>query len=422
MIYPLEYILLLYSDLRIGGDKMKNLKGAITCLKMTETKPNFSELGRVYGVDRRTAKKMYEGQNAKSNTRDKPSKLDPYQEIIKDKLAIPGTSMRGVYEFILDTIDKDIGTYSNFRKYVNKHEDILISKSKNAHPRFETEYGKQLQFDWKGPITLHFKSGEEHTFYVFSATLSASRMHVFLYSKFMTRETVQRCLIQVFEFLGGVPKECLTDNMSSIVNYSQHNFVPEFKTFCKDMGTVAKKCKVRHCETKGKDESCNRFVNWILPYDYELTSEEELIEKFRQITNKVNQQPNATTNMPPISLFQKEKEYLSPLPKQDILEYYVDNMIPVKVSNESLVYYKKAKYSVPPKYINQTVKLQFMENKLCIYYNKELIAIHELSNLSIQYQEQHYKECLSLSMPTKEASEIEQMAKKNLELLGRLTK
>ena len=126
--------------------------------------------------------------------------------------------------------------------------------------------------------------------------------------------------------------------------------------------------------------------------------------------------------MPPISLFQKEKEYLSPLPKQDILEYYVDNMIPVKVSNESLVYYKKAKYSVPPKYINQTVKLQFMENKLCIYYNKELIAIHELSNLSIQYQEQHYKECLSLSMPTKEASEIEQMAKKNLELLGRLTK
>ena len=61
---------------------MKNLKGAITCLKMTETKPNFSELGRVYGVDRRTAKKMYEGQNAKSNTRDKPSKLDPYQEII----------------------------------------------------------------------------------------------------------------------------------------------------------------------------------------------------------------------------------------------------------------------------------------------------------------------------------------------------
>ena len=26
MIYPLEYILLLYSGLRIGGDKMKNLK------------------------------------------------------------------------------------------------------------------------------------------------------------------------------------------------------------------------------------------------------------------------------------------------------------------------------------------------------------------------------------------------------------
>ena len=47
-----------------------------------------------------------------------------------------------------------------------------------------------------------------------------------------------------------------------------------------------------------------------------------------------------------ISLFNNEKEYLNALPKQDILNHYINNMIPAKISNESLVYYKGSKYSV----------------------------------------------------------------------------
>lgn len=45
-------------------------------------------------------------------------------------------------------------------------------------------------------------------------------------------------------------------------------------------------------------------------------------------------------------------------------------MIPAKVSNGLLVYYKGHEYSVPKKYINQTVKLNEVNNKLLIYYNK----------------------------------------------------
>lgn len=36
---------------------MQNLKGAVTCLKVMNIKPNYSALAREYGVDRRTAKK-----------------------------------------------------------------------------------------------------------------------------------------------------------------------------------------------------------------------------------------------------------------------------------------------------------------------------------------------------------------------------
>ena len=400
---------------------MGNLKGAITCLETANIKPNFSALGREYGVDRRTAKKKYLGIINKQK-RKKISKLDKHQDLMKTKLSIPGVSMRAVYEYIIMNIDDDIGSYSNFRKYISKHKDIFIPKKQVVHPRFETDYGKQLQFDWKGPITLYNRNGDEIVFYVFSATLGASRMHTYEVTEFMTRETVERCLINSFKKLGGVTETILTDNMSSIVNYTEHEFVSEFKTFCKDMGTTPKKCKVRSCETKGKVENCNKFVNWILPYNRDFDTVEDLKNIMNKLNDKINTQINTTTNMPPISLFDIEKEYLKPLPKQDIIDHYINNMIPVKVSNESLVYYKGTKYSVSTKYINQTVKLQENDNKLLIYYNTDLITTHTISDKKIRYDKNDYIESLRATMPYKTDDEIEKLAIENLKLLDRLTK
>ena len=55
-------------------------------LRLMEIKPNFSELARIYDTDRRTIKKYYDGYEGKPSTHDKPSKLDPYKELIKEKL------------------------------------------------------------------------------------------------------------------------------------------------------------------------------------------------------------------------------------------------------------------------------------------------------------------------------------------------
>lgn len=398
-----------------------NWKGVKTCLDTLNLKPNFAALARASGIDPRTAKKRYEGISNKER-KERSSKLDVYFETIKEKLSIPGVTMKAVYMFIKSNIDDDIGSYSNFRKYVNKHEELFKTKEETAHVLFETDYGKQLQFDWKGPMTLHFKNGEEIKFYIFSTTLSASRFHTFIYSNFMTRESVERCLIETFQILGGVPEECLTDNMSSIVNYSQHDFVPEFKAFAKDMGFQAKHCKVRHCYTKGKDESCNRFMNWLLPYDNELETEEQLKEIIKNIANKTNTEVNQSTNMPPVALFMKEKEYLQSLPNQNIIDNYLDTLMPVKVQNTMLIYYKGCRYSVPKKYINQTVKVKESDNKLYIYYNKDLIAVHEITNKKINYRQEDYLEGLSSVINNKEQNDIEKLAEHNLELLGKITK
>lgn len=56
---------------------MANLKGTRISLETLDMKPNYSEIGRIYVIDRRTTKKKYNGIENKIQ-REKHSYLDKY--------------------------------------------------------------------------------------------------------------------------------------------------------------------------------------------------------------------------------------------------------------------------------------------------------------------------------------------------------
>ena len=395
--------------------ELNKLKQELLIMKTENIKPNYSELARLHECDRRTIKKYNEGYEGKPVKRNKESRLDKYKEEIKTKLELPGSTIKGTYEYFKNK-DDNIGNYSNFYKY---SKDFKRNKQNNKfHPRYETEFGKQLQFDWKEDIKMFNKHGEIFEFNIFSSTLGASRLHVFIYSKYKTKIDVQRCLVKTFQYIGGLPEETLTDNMSSIVDTKKKEFYKDFISFSKDIGFTPKKCKPRHAYTKGKDESCNRFMSWLIPYNGEFETEEELIKIIKKINLEVNKQINETIGTSPILLFQKEKEYLKPLPTNKILNSYLYDTITVKVSNESLFYYKGSKYSVPIKFINHTLSLREEDNKLYIYYNKDLITIHNISNQYINYKDEHYNEGIMTILKHKTQNEIEDISRKNLDLIN----
>lgn len=398
-------------------EKIKKIKQELLVMKTLNIKPNFSELSRIYKVDRRTIKRYNEGYSRKNTKVIRKSKLDKFKNEIKEKLELPGITITGLYQYL--NKKEDIGTYSNFYKYIKKC-NLKSQKNNKAHLRYETKFGQQLQFDWKEDIKMISKHGELFEFNIFSSTLGASRLHIFIYSKFKTRIDVQRCLIKTFEYIGGVPKELLTDNMSSIVDTKTRTFYKEFITFTNDMQTKPKNCKPRHPYTKGKDESANRFMSWLIPYNNEFEDEQELIKIIGEINLKVNRQVNSTIGVAPIMLFNKEKEYLQPLPNSKIMDQYLIDTVHVKISNESLFYYKGKKYSVPNKFINYTLDIQEDNNKLYVYYNKELITIHAISEKNINYKEEHYIDGLTNILKNKTQEQIEALAKQNLENLNRL--
>ena len=398
---------------------LNRLKQELLIMKTEGIKPNYAELARLHNCDYRTVKKYNNGYEGKPINRIKKSKLDKYKEDIKTKLELPGSTIKGTYEYFKSN-DETIGNYSNFYKYTKK-KNLKKKNNNKFHPRYETEFGRQLQFDWKEDIKMFNKYGEVFEFNIFSSTLGSSRLHVFIYSKYRTKIDVQRCLVKTFQYIGGLPEETLTDNMSSIVDTKKKEFYKDFISFSKDIGFIPKKCKPRHAYTKGKDESCNRFMSWLIPYNGEFETEEDLIKIIEEINLKVNKQINETIGVPPIMLFQKEKEYLKPLPNNKILNSYLYDTISVKVSNESLFYYKGSKYSVPIKFINHTLSLREESNKLYIYYNKDLITIHDISDKYINYKEEHYNEGFMNILKNKTQDEINNIARRNLELINKLS-
>ncbi|APT73073.1 hypothetical protein BG95_08635 [Thermosipho sp. 1063] len=160
-------------------------------------------------------------------------------------------------------------------------------------------------------MKLHSKSGEEFVVNVFNYKLGYSRYCYFEYRQSKTQQDIFECLINAFKTTGGVPQKILFDNMKSVVDITEsgRKINNKMKAFAADFGFKIKLCKPRHSYTKGKVDSANKFLNWLLAYDYAFENEEELKDIIRRINKKVNTQLNQATNVPPLLLFQKKSIY-----------------------------------------------------------------------------------------------------------------
>lgn len=390
-----------------------NIIGTLTMFKTMGMKPNFSELARAFGKDRHTIKKMYDGKENKVRKK-KPSELDPYVKDIITVLSHTGTSIKSAHWYFKN--EKHIKcTYDNFKTFVKKNKLLDEAKTGVPHPLYETDPGKQLQVDWVESIKLATMNGEIFEFNLFSATLGYSRFHYFEYSEFKQEVDFKRCLVHCFKKIGGLTKEVLTDNMPAIVNVDgkKKTIHPSIAQFFKDINVELNLCEIRTPQTKGKDEVSNKYAQWLRSYDGRIKDKEHLIKLIDKLNIDVNKQKNTGTNIPPVLLFAKEKEYLSPLPNKELLDSYEDEMRSCKVPSTFVITYNGAKYSVPPYLITKTVNYKERDGKLFIYYKKDLVAEHLIAKpKTVNYQADHYKKGLIGKL--KGNNEIDELTAKNL--------
>lgn len=285
-------------DIEIGG------------LILKHKEINKSSLALKYGVDRHTIDRHIKAIENPKDRKKRNCGLLKYTDIIKGQLMLD-PSIKSTYMYVLNISSyEEIGSYSNFKQYVEKHfNDIRKeSKEKIVKYRYETAAADQLQFDWVEGIKLHLEDGTLVEFCLWSATLGYSRRHIFKVVFNLTEATFRKCLIETFIIIGGKTYRILTDNMSVIVNVNKghKNIHPSVIQFMKDIDVKLELCKVRHPFTKGKVEVSNKYQNWLNAYDYKFKTKEDLIKGVEEILEQCNYQKNDETKVAPMALFEIE--------------------------------------------------------------------------------------------------------------------
>src|SRR5436853_4616524 len=88
-----------------------------------------------------------------------------------------------------------------------------------------------------------------------SPFLGYSRMRFVTFVKRCDTPTMIRCLMQAFEYFGGLPRAALTDRMKSVIlemDGKTPKWNPLFADFMACIGVVARVCKSYTPQTKGK--------------------------------------------------------------------------------------------------------------------------------------------------------------------------
>jgi transposase len=412
----------------INIESVKDLRKLKTLVEVNNLdKPNFSELGRNLGIDRRTVKKYYEG-NFQKKRKTKKSKIDDYYDLVKTLLSASNKQIFYYKSHLYRYLVREHGlkcSRSNFNYFIlknNEFAEYFKPKAKRDAIKSETPFGKQAQFDWKEKIKFTFKDNSEMILNVGSLILAASRFKVWTIYPSTSQEHLFDFLANAFETIGGVPEEILIDNASTMMDQArtegrEGKINNKFKQFADDFGFKIIPCVRARPNTKAKVENPMRIIDEIMTYNGLLENLEELYEKMNIINDEANSRICQATGLPPILVFSKEKEHLQSLPNDKICSFYKNVSTSVKVNVNALFKYKGNMYSVPPELIGKTINVQVAENSLYVYYNKNLVTIHSISENRINYLREHHIKMLGITFKGQKEETVAEYANKHFKEL-----
>ncbi|WP_455386875.1 IS21 family transposase [Lactiplantibacillus pentosus] len=358
-----------------------------------DIKPNFTALGRQFGVDYRTAKRAYEEAQGSMTLplikHKRPSLLDGYRSIIEEKLELH-CSAKAIYKFIQKRGFQ--GKYTIVREYC---ASIRKERTHKATIRVEHTPGLSAQVDWKEEMTLYDRNGQPHRFNIFLYVLPFSKLKYVTLVFERSQDTLFQCLNDAFEATGGVPSEIWFDNMKQVVDHTKSSFGKaifneRFRQFSHDAGYNPIACRVFRPQTKGVVEALARTMERLRPYNYEFEDGVELIGLVNDLCEDLNYEVSQATNQVPMDKWQnEEKEYLHEQPANLLNQFFEEDITRI-VSKESMVNFRKCKYSVDPRYIGRTVDIELTDNeqRIQIYYNGEMIRSHNITTNQFNYDKQ----------------------------------
>jgi transposase len=235
-----------------------------------------------------------------------------------------------------------------------------------ATVRFETPPGKQMQVDF-GQKRVRI-GGAIVVVHLMAAVLSYSR-RIFVKAFHAERgDDWRQGIADAFRHFGGVVRIVRGDNAKALVvgrdrATSTITFHPAYLAFCRDWDVEPRACAPYRARTKGKTESGVKYVKRNALAALEFESFHALEEHLRAWMHDADRRVHGTT--------------FRPLPAQPVPVRH--QRLRRRVANDALVDVETVRYSVPHRFVRETVEVALGEHEVRIFRGTELVATHQRS-------------------------------------------
>lgn len=334
---------------------------------------NVKQIAEELGRDRKTIRKWLNQQAPKpyGRTVRKPCKLDAFKDYIRRRMEEGCLNATVLFEEIQGR--GYAGGSTMVREFMKPLRPVVIQK---ATVRYETAPGYQAQVDW-GKFAVQWE-GTTKRLYAFVMVLGYSRMLYVEFTEDEKLDTLMGCHLRAMQFFGGRPEVILYDNMKTVVTGVDPEGHPiwneRFSRFAAHHGFLLRRCRPYRARTKGKVENGISYVRknfW--PRVRSFTSLHDLnVQARRWMDQAANVRIHGTTGCMPSERWQQEG-----LRRFNLTAFAEVERHARKVSADSLVSYDACRYSVPHRYVGQTVAVQDQKNgRIAVFAGDTQIADH----------------------------------------------
>jgi len=329
-------------------------------------------MARITGHTRKTIQKMLrEGPPQPLSRPERGSCLDAFKGYVKKRHEDFDLSAVRLLEEIVPM--GYMGSLRTLRRYVQDLESPRKAAAL-ATVRFETPPGQQAQADRADCGHFLDCAGNPHPVHAFLMVLGFSRALFVCFTASMELPVLMECHQAAFEFLGGMPRCILYDNMGQIRLPHSKELHPRFRDFAAHYGFAIKTHRVRRPRTKGKIERMvdylkDNFLNGRTFADHADMNAQAV----RWLNTVANVRVHGTTHERPIDLLAKEE--LTAF--SSVVPYVIIERADRKVDVEGFVAFGRSRYSVDPDFVGRRVLVTAFDGHIVVRAKNLVIAEHD---------------------------------------------
>ena len=271
--------------------------------------------------------------------------LDPYKPKIH-ALLTDNPRLRGVRIFEILKEEGYPGQISIVRDFLRQVRPLYAPRP--VYVRMVYEPGQYGQVDWgEMPEPVRWQ-GHWCKVYAFVMVLCYSRLLYVEFSLATRLHDFLRCHQHALQFFGGVPRQCVYDNLSSVVKRRRGTDITLNETFQHFAGHYCFQvhpCWPGAANQKGVVERPMDYLTGNFWAGRSFADFDDLARQGRDWLNRrANVRLHSTTRQRPLDRFEEERPHLLPLPTE---AFDTDRVLYPRVSKDCVVRVDTNDYSVP---------------------------------------------------------------------------